>query len=562
MKRVLFFFLCGLSVSGHSALNQASKLVVIISIDQLRYDYLARFDHAFSQGGFRYFLDHGANFTNANYEHGSTITGPGHAVLLSGTYANQNGIVQNNWYDRLKKRSVYCVEDETATIIGADGRGRSPALFIGSTFGDELRINTGFHAKVVSVSLKDRAAVLMGGKLASAVYWLADSNFITSSYYMEDLPEWVEDFNSSGTVSSYFGKYWTRALPGEYYRGLDRDNAPYEDDRHGLGRVFPHRITGEDPDAITKSYFEAFRTSPFGNETVSLFAQQAVLHEKLGQRGTTDLLCIGFSSNDYVGHRFGPHSHEVFDLIVRMDSLLADLLAFLDTHVGLERCTFVISSDHGSAPIPEYLLAQNHGADAGRVLPAAVRELCEGALRSRFGIDGGNHLFIERIQGRHVHLDIRALHARGIPVEDAAETIVDSLLASKEVAYAYTFTELTRGNPATPIGKRIQNSFFSQRSGHVVFSLKPFYLFSSGKFGTSHGSPYSYDTHVPLILMGRGFRPGTYTSAASPADVVPTLSALHGIEFPALHTGRILHEALSDHSGRAMPPGSGDKIRK
>jgi arylsulfatase A-like enzyme len=249
-------------------------------------------------------------------------------------------------------------------------------------------------------------------------------------------------------------------------------------------------------------------------------------------------------------------------MVVRMDSVLADILAFLDTHVGLERCTFVISSDHGSAPIPEYLLAQNQGADAGRVSPAAVRELCERALRNRFGVDGGDHLFIERIQGRNVHLDISALHAHGIPIEDAAKTVADSLLASEEVAFAYTFIELTRGNLATPIGKRMQNSFFAQRSGHVVFSLKPFYLFTSGNLGTGHGTPYSYDTHVPLILMGRGFRPGTYTSSASPADVAPTLSALLGVEFPALRAGRVLHEALADHPGDGVPHGSGDKTRK
>jgi len=550
MKCTLSLLLLGVPLLSTPVLTQESRLVVVISIDQFRYDYLTRFNHALSKGGFAYLLENGANFTNAHYEHGETSTGPGHAVLLSGTYADRNGIVQNNWYDRQKKRSVYCMEDETATIIGAEGEGRSPALFVGSTFGDELRIGTGFQAKVVSISFKDRAAIPMGGKFANAAYWLVDSSFASSSYYMSELPEWVEEFNSSGIVRSYLGRTWRKALPEHYYRGLSPDDAPYERDDHGLGRAFPHPIRGNDPPGMTASYYEALRISPFGNELLFAFAREALLHERLGQRTTADLLCIGFSSYDYAGHTFGPHSHEVLDLTVRTDSLLAELLAFLDAHVGLARCVIVLSSDHGVAPFPEYLLAERADADAGRISVASVQTICETALNNRFGTDKSMEPIIERVQGRNIHLDLDVLAERGLSPAVVAQTLADSLLAREEIAYAFTFTRLLSESPESSLERRIRNSFYPRRSGHVVFGLKPFYLLDSK--GTGHGSPYAYDAHVPLILLGPGIRPGRYATKASPADIAPTLSALLGVEFPAQHTGRVLREALAAEPGMSQ----------
>ncbi|MGB5874421.1 MAG: alkaline phosphatase family protein [Bacteroidota bacterium] len=557
MKRTFFLLLLGVSLIGARTFGQESRLVVLISIDQFRYDYLARFDHALTKGGFAYFLQNGANFTNAHYEHSETSTGPGHAVLLSGTYACQNGIVQNTWYDRKKKRPVYCMEDETATIIGAGGKGRSPALLLGSTFGDELRIGTGFQAKVVSVSLKDRAAIPMGGKLANAAYWLVDSSFATSSYYLSELPGWVKKFNRSSIVRSYLGRTWREALPEHYYRELDRDDAPYEKDHHGLGRTFPHPVTGSHPGEMNRSYYEALRSSPFGNDLVGTFAREALLHERLGQRNTTDLLCIGFSSHDYACHAFGPQSHEVLDMTVRADSLLRDFLTFLDTHVGLERCTIVLTSDHGVAPVPEYILTHREGADAGRIPVASVRAICEEALENRFGREDQAEPIIEQIQGWNIHLNLNALAERGLSAEVVARTLADSLLAREEIAYAFTFAQLLSETPGSSVERRVKNSFYPLRSGHVVFVLKPFHLLSSGSTGTGHGSPYAYDAHVPLILLGPGIRPGSYASKASPADIAPTLSTLLGVEFPAQQAGRVLHEALM--AGQEIR--KGDSIR-
>jgi predicted AlkP superfamily pyrophosphatase or phosphodiesterase len=557
MHKTLFLFLFAVSLISVRASSQEGHLVVVISIDQFRYDYLTRFEDALTKGGFAYLLQNGANFSAAQYEHAENSTGPGHTVILTGTYAHQNGIVQNSWYDRRKKRSVYCMEDETATLIGAGGKGRSPALFRGSTFGDELRIGTAFRAKVVSVSLKDRSAIPMGGKLANAAYWLVDSSFVTSSYYLNDLPGWVKKFNSSGIVRSYLGDAWEEVLSEQYYRGMDRDDAPYEKDHHGLGRAFPHVVTGAEPGKMTHSYYEALRSSPFGNELVYAFAREALLHERLGQGERTDLLCIGLSSHDYTGHAFGPHSHEVLDMTVRMDSLLADLLGFLDAQVGLARCTIVLTSDHGVAPIPEYLLAHREGADAGRISVTSVRTICENALEKRFGRDGQADPIIERIQGRDIHLNLKALAGRGLSAELVARTLADSLLAREEIAYAFTFTRLLSETPGSSVERRIRNSFYPERSGHVVFALKPFYLLSSGSTGAGHGTPYTYDAHVPLILVGPGVRPGVYASEASPVDIAPTLSALLGVEFPVQYAGRVLHEALME--GREI--GEGGSIR-
>ena len=330
-------------------------LVVLISIDQLRQDYLNRFEADLTAGGFDLFQTRGAVFTDANFDYASTETGPGHATISTGAYGKTHGIVGNSWYDRQRGRNVYCVGDSTTTLVGAPGPGASPRLLIGSTIGDELRIGSGFHSKVFSISSKDRAAILLGGALANGAFWFIDSSVVTSTYYMRELPEWVKRFNAGGQINAFHGAVWDRALPAGRYETLDQDDAPYEKGSSGLGRTFPHRIDGGTPQAITSAYYAALRSSPFSNALIIDLAGEALAAENLGQRGVTDLLAISLSANDYVGHDFGPHSHEVFDVTVRTDSLLARLWKLLDQTVGLENCTIALTADHGIAPIPEYI---------------------------------------------------------------------------------------------------------------------------------------------------------------------------------------------------------------
>jgi predicted AlkP superfamily pyrophosphatase or phosphodiesterase len=535
-----------LSLTAGTARGADPRLVVVISIDQFPYNYLERFRMHFGKDGFRRLLDSGATFTAASYEHALTVTAAGHAVILSGAYGDQQGIISNEWYDRTRHRGVSCVSDDTAQLVGAIGAGSSPRHFIGSTFGDELRIATGFQSKVISVSLKDRSAILLGGKLATAAYWMRDSAFVSSTYYLRTLPDWVRDFNTSGTINANFGRTWTRALPDSAYASMDRDDAPYEDGGKGLGITFPHPIHGGNPDRITQEFFNALIRSPFGNEILLNFAKQALVGEKLGGRGVTDLLCIGFSANDYVGHAYGPHSHEVLDMTVRTDRAIGDLLSFLDREIGLPNCIIALTSDHGVAPIPEYLHSRFPSADTRRVPHESFRAFCDSVARKNFGSPPRGNRWIEAMVGRNIYLNHNALRTVGIAPDAAAQVIVDALRRRDEVAAAYSHRELELLTPSSPLQRRFKHSFYPIRSGDVAYALKPYLFEGDNSTGTTHGDPYDYAAHVPLLLFGDGIQRGRYALASSPADLAPTLSALCGVEFPAGRDGRVLVEALKN----------------
>lgn len=528
-----------------SSLFAASpKLIVVISLDQFRYDYIPRFQKHFGKNGFNYFLQNGANFASASFKYATTTTGPGHATMLSGAYPNTHGIIANDWFDREKNKSVYCVDDETVRIVGADGVGKSPRKFIGSTFGDQLRLQTGFQSKVISLSNKDRAAVLMAGKNPSGVYWQMDSIFVTSTYYRNALPEWVATFNRSKFIDSFYKKEWRKKLPDSAYRIADDDDVPYEQQRDGFDRTFPHPIVGKDSTKITPSYYWALNRSPFGAEVLKELAQRAIVAEELGQRGVTDMLCVSFSSPDIIGHAYGPHSHEVMDMALRMDDILADLLLFINKELGLKNCIIVLTADHGVAPAPEFILKHNPSADAGRVSWSAIWQTCARSLNKRFG-EPKEGKWIKSIIANNIYFDRAVIEAMNFPtVEWLARELADSLRAFAPIAAAYTSRELSLSPGTTPLELKMEKSFMKTRSGDVVYALKPYWTEGDSPEGASHGEPYEYDAHVPLIIAGSGIRPGKYFGEASPVDIAPTLSALLGIEFPAGREGRVLTEAL------------------
>jgi predicted AlkP superfamily pyrophosphatase or phosphodiesterase len=497
-------------------------LVVVISLDQFPFEYLTRFAPYFGKGGFLRLSGQGASFVNASYKHAVNLTGPGHAVILSGAYGNQNGIITNTWYDSRTQSSVYCVEDKEATMVGAPGKGRSPANFIGATYGDQLRIHTGFRSKVVSVSHKDRAAILLGGKLASGVYWLSDSLFVTSSYYESSLPPWVGAFNASGTVNSYFGRQWKQTLPESAFATTDVDDVPYENPDPGLGRAFPHPITGSDTSRITPSYYSALTTSPFGSEVLAAFARAAVRGERLGTRGVTDLLCVSFSSTDYVGHDFGPQSREVMEMAVAIDGVIARFLGFLDTEIGKGNYLVALTSDHGVSPTPEYILAQFPHADAGRVSPDSIALRCESALSARFGAPGAGRKWIARAADRNIYFDPQTLAAANTNAESAAQTVVPALSELRGVAAVFTRAQMAAGSSPSVLLQKAARSFHPLRSGDLFFILKPYYFEGRGSRGTTHGEPYDYSAHVPLLLMGPGVARGVFAGETSPADLGPT----------------------------------------
>jgi predicted AlkP superfamily pyrophosphatase or phosphodiesterase len=512
------------------------RLVVVIVIDQFPADFLQRFRRYFSLGGFNLFSRRGATFTEAAYQHAVTLTCPGHAVVLTGTYANVNGIIANQWYDPVTGQQEYCAADSAATLIGTSGEGRSPKNLIGSTVGDELKKATGGRGRVITMAGKDRSGIMLGGHQADVAYWMVDSLVVTSSYYMKALPQWVTQFSVARLVKSYAGKSWGRLLPRAAYSIMGPDDVPAEENIGGMGRIFPHPLA---PDT-SQRFYDGFETSPFQDEVLFQFARAAVINEHMGQDGDPDLLGISLSANDLIGHAFGPNSHEVMDVTVRTDRLLQDFFAFLNQRIGLRNVLIVLTADHGVAPMPETVQDPNLGAT--RLNPTRIATAVETGLRSQYGAApaGG---WMAHMAPPWIYLNVTALNQRGISIEEAERTARAAAQSVPEVHQAFTAAELARLQK-TGMASGPAFSFYPARSGNVYYELRPFVVPGDNSTGTTHGSPWSYDTRVPMLWLGASVRRGSYAGPASIADIAPTLSALLGIDRPSGSRGRVLQEML------------------
>jgi hypothetical protein len=525
------------------------SLVLVITIDQFRADYLDRFREHFVPGGLKRLVDGGANFVDCRYRHAVTKTAAGHAVVLTGVHANVNGIINNAWVDRETLKRVNCVDDDSVQILGrADDRGgvrlpgtttlgASPRRLLATTVGDELKLTRGSRSKVIGISSKDRSAILLAGKLADAAYWMDKGRIVTSTHYMKELPEWVRAFNDAGRVDSFFGKTWDRLLPAAVYDAVQGpDDVPGEATDFGLGRTFPKRINGGS-DKLTPAYYDAFESSPFKSEVLDDFARLVVEKENLGGRGVTDMLCLSFSVNDTVGHSYGPDSHEVMDITLRTDRMMADFFAFLDRRIGLKNCLILLTADHGVAPIPERLKAIRPNFSAGRVDNVRLLKTCEAALDRAYGplADGRHWLIVDE----NSLLFMRDVLKEKNVAQPAAEKVVrEALLTIDFVAAAYTRTELQEGKVSGEYGAATLLSFNRARSGDLYYQMKPYWV--DRKTGTNHGSPYNYDSHVPMVWYGAGIKPGTHAERVGVDDIAPTLAHLLGIVRPPMSQGRVL----------------------
>jgi len=522
---------------GSAALPRP-RLVLFVSVDQMRFDYLTRFGPLFTDG-FKTLLERGAVFSNARYRHSNTETGPGHAALLSGRHARDNGIVANAWYDSLLKREVNVVEDIAQSPVGGLGRGASPANFIGVTIGDLLK-KVSPESKVVGVALKDRAAILMPGRRADAAYWYeaAQGRFITSTYYMRTAPAWLDAWNAEGHVDALFGKPWTRLLSDtalyEKYAGPDAVEG--ESDR--VDTTFPHKVAGQ---AKSKEFYDELRSTPSADELILDVAFRAMAEHGLGQDEATDILAVGFSATDYIGHTYGPDSQELMDQMLRLDKVLGRLLTEVDKRVGAGRVLFGLSADHGVMPLVEVL--QQQGKPAHREKPPDLESGVRKALEQRF--PGAQDLIAEA-DVPNFYLDLDKIRARGLKRSDVEVAIEAALLASGLVDRVYTHARLLGDPPADdPDFAFFRNSFFEPRSPHVIARLKPYIYLDDYPGGTGHGTSADYDRHVPVVFLGNGLLPGRYSQGCGPEDIAPTLSALLGLEYPLESGQRVLSEALS-----------------
>jgi hypothetical protein len=526
------------------------RLVVLISVDQLRADFITHFAGYFCDGGFARLRRLGACFENATLSYGSSATGPGHATLATGRIPRHHGIVANKWYlDASATTSRHAVDDPNCEMVGlppgSDGGGKSAWQLIGSTLGDEMKRRDP-RSRVFSVSLKDRAAIYMAGKSADGVFWwdkAVSGFFVSSTYYVRRLPDYVEDFNRNKLADRYGGATWDMLLKRDAYAGCIPVRAEWLDGVLPYGLHFPHVLPPADYSPRDQYYYCVYG-SPFGNDMVLEIARRILLNDRLGADAAADLLCISLSSNDVVGHLFGPESPEIMDMTVRTDRQLADLLDLLDREVGLGSCLIVLTADHGVTT--PGAVARLKGLDGGRAEIVKACGRLNALLRERFGLlaDGREYVSGQQIPWIYFDRAFVKLDAdrRGRILRTAAEFFP----SVPGVAEVFRADELTGPEPPPDDQARYLawRSFHPERSGELFLRLAPYYYYATGEFaGHSPGLPT--DLEIPIIIAGPGVRPGPYFRPVHLCDVAPTVAELVGVRLSDHPDGRVLREALA-----------------
>ncbi|MBT8210496.1 MAG: alkaline phosphatase family protein [Eudoraea sp.] len=515
------------------------KLVVGIVVDQMRYDYLTRFWDHYGDGGFKRMVNEGFNCRNNHFNYAPTSTGPGHASVYTGTTPATHGIIGNEWYDKVSDAAVYCASDTTMTSVGtASDAGRmSPHRMNVTTLADELRLHTQMQSKVIAVALKDRGAVLPGGHTANAAYWFeggSEGNWISSSFYMDELPRWVNRFNNSDAVAKY-KKPWNTLKPLSTYTQSGPDNTPYEALIDGESApVFPHDL---------ESLWEAngqyglLRITPFGNSITTDFALAALKGEDLGQDEITDFLAVSYSSTDYVGHFFGVNSKEIQDTYLRLDQDLERLFEALDNEVGEGQYTVFLTSDHAAVNVPAYL--SDMKIPAGYFSLSLFRDRIMEFMKNRFGTTN----LIKNYSNAQIFLDHEVMQKLDLSIIQVQEEMSEELLKYDGIDRVYTGYQMQHNEYSAGIPYILQNGYNQKRSGDILMVLEPATV-SYSRTGSTHGSPQIYDTHAPLLFFGKGINPGSTTRRTEIPDIAPTISALLGIAFPNGTTGSPISEVL------------------
>ncbi|MHC4994901.1 MAG: alkaline phosphatase family protein [Planctomycetota bacterium] len=510
------------------------KLVLWLTVDQLRGDQPLRLADRFGEGGFRYLMARGVHYTNAHYQHSTTFTAVGHATLFTGASPSEHGLAGNDWYSFTKKNYVYCVEDDRHHILEKQPvahAGTSPRNLDAPTLGDELVTATDGRSRVFSVSIKDRGAILPGGRLGKAFWYDSGAGaFVTSSYYYKDYPAWAKRWNNQRHADRYAGKAWTLLHDESTYRRPD--DRPYELGAGGLGRTFPHALKfGKEP-----GLYSAIRYTPFGDELTLDFARQIVISEKLGAGEAPDLLAVSLSCTDYIGHAFGPSSRETEDNLLRLDRSLANFL----------------SSDHGIDEAPEHtaaMLKRNTGAEpgccaTGRRDGDAMTAAANKMLRQRYGIQRD---LISEFYTPSFYLDLQAVAASKLSVTDVERTLAAYVRTIPGVAVALTRTDLTLGLvPPNAITTKMQKAFHATRTGSVMIAQQPSWYLNKNAGGSTamHGSPHRYDTYVPIMFAGPGIEPMRVARLVAPKDIAPTVATYLGLKAPAASSGKVLEEVV------------------
>ncbi|MFB9863244.1 alkaline phosphatase PafA [Rufibacter immobilis] len=515
------------------------KLVIGIVVDQMRYDYLYRYWDKYSNNGFKRLIGEGFNFRNNHYNYVPTYTAPGHASIYTGTTPSVHGIVGNDWYNRSTGRNVYCAEDTSVKTVGSTSKAgeMSPANLLATTITDELKLATNQRCKVIGLSLKDRGAILPAGHVANAAYWFdgSNGNMISSTYYMQELPAWVQAFNNRRLADQYLSQQWNTLLPIAQYTESTQDDQPFEGTFSGEAKpVFPHNIP-----AYRGKTFDLLRSIPAGNTYTKEFAIEAIKAENLGKGAVTDFLAISFSTPDYIGHQYGPDAIEVEDNYLRLDQEMADLLKFIDGYLGKENVLIFLTADHGGAHNPTYL--QQLRIPAGTINNSVITDSLKKHLNQRFG----KAEWVIKSTNQQVYLNHGVIESKKANLVEVQEECARFLQRFPGVYRTMTADALLRTHWEKGMGMFMEKGYMSLRSGDVLVALQPGWYDNYGRAevkGTSHGSAWSYDTHVPLLWYGWQIPAGESSVRTEIVDIAPSLAAWLRIQEPNGTTGRSLVE--------------------
>jgi predicted AlkP superfamily pyrophosphatase or phosphodiesterase len=537
MNRKLPVFLVSLlfSLSGFSQIARP-KLVVGLVIDQMRWDFLYRYNDLYSATGFKRLLKDGFSAENTLIPYMPTYTAPGHTCIYTGSVPAIHGIVGNNWYDNATGKNVYCTEDSTVNTVGNSGKAgkMSPDNMWTTTITDELRLSNNFKSKVIGIALKDRGAILPAGHSANAAYWYDAGKWITSTYYMNALPDWVEQFNSKDIAGNYMSKDWNTLLPLSKYYLSTIDDKPYENNIKGEKTVvFPHKLSAIE----AKDKYEAFKTTPYANTFTFDFAKAVIESERMGKNTVTDFLAISISSTDYIGHSFGPNSIEIEDTYLRLDKDIASLLNYLDLKIGKGSYTVFLTADHGVAHIPAF--ANENKIPGGTFEDGDITKDLNKQIEEKFAIANA----VKTVMNYQVYLNRKNIAEKNKTIDEVKQFVIDNLKEKEFIINAFDLGEVLEASLPTPQREMIANGYNPKRSGDIQFTFKPGY-FDGGSKGTTHGLWNPYDAHIPCIFYGWGIKPGKTNRETYMTDIAPTVAALLKIQMPNGCVGKVIAELI------------------
>ncbi len=512
------------------------KLVIGLVIDQMRWDYLYRYKELYSSNGFNRLLSQGFSCENTMIPYVPTYTAPGHSCIYTGSVPAINGIAGNNWFEKAINKDVYCTDDSTVSSVGSNSiSGKmSPRNLWTTTITDELRLSNNFKSKVIGIALKDRSSILPAGHSANAAYWYDEKTgtWITSSYYMNDLPAWVKAINDKKFPDVSIAKEWNKLLPDKDYELSTADNEAYE---RGIGAerriTFPHKIS---PDAAGK--YEDFKYTPFAVTYTFNMAKSAVENEQLGCNNVTDFLAVSISSTDYIGHSFGPNSVEVEDTYLRLDKDIADFLKYLDNKLGKETYIIFLTADHGVSHIPTFLQQKN--IPSGVFNEGDLMKELNVAIEQKFNIKS----VIKSIENYQVYLSDTNLVLQN-KLQDVKLFIIQYLKQKTFIVSVFATDKISEASLPEPIKKMVINGYNEQRGGDIQFILKPAY-FDGSSTGTTHGSWNPYDAHIPLLWFGWNIKPGQTNRETYMTDIAPTIAAMLKIQMPNGCVGKVIDEVI------------------